>query len=43
MELAGIETEIFGDLEEGLIETLEWLDTNIGILKSLPVDYVHKQ
>ena len=30
-------------LEDGLIETLEWLDTNIGILKSLPVDYVHKQ
>ena len=28
MELAGIETEIFGDLEEGLIEELERQEAN---------------
>ena len=31
------------NLEQGLIDTLLWVDNNIEILKSLPADYIHKQ
>ena len=31
------------NLEQGLIDTLSWVDNNIEILKSLPADYIHKQ
>ena len=31
------------NLEEGLNDTLSWVDNNIEILKSLPADYIHKQ
>jgi dTDP-glucose 4,6-dehydratase len=31
------------NLEQGLIDTLSWVDDNIEILKSLPADYIHKQ
>ena len=31
------------NLEQGLINTLSWVDDNIAILKSLPADYIHKQ
>ena len=31
------------NLEQGLIDTLSWVDYNIEILKSLPADYIHKQ
>ena len=30
-------------LEQGLTDTLLWVDTNLEILKSLPADYIHKQ
>jgi dTDP-glucose 4,6-dehydratase len=29
-------------LEEGLIETLAWVDTNINTLKNFPLKYKHK-
>ena len=31
------------NLEQGLNDTLSWVDKNIEILKSLPADYIHKQ
>ena len=31
------------NLQQGLIDTLTWVDNNIEILKSLPADYIHKQ
>ena len=31
------------NLEQGLTDTLSWVDTNLEILKSLPADYIHKQ
>jgi dTDP-glucose 4,6-dehydratase len=31
------------NLEQGLIDTLLWVDNNIEILKSLPADYIHKR
>jgi dTDP-glucose 4,6-dehydratase len=31
------------NLENGLIDTLSWVDNNLNILKSLPADYIHKQ
>ena len=31
------------NLEQGLIDTLSWVDNNVEILKSLPADYIHKQ
>ena len=31
------------NLEQGLTNTLSWVDTNLEILKSLPADYIHKQ
>lgn len=31
------------NLEQGLIDTLSWVDNNIEILKNLPADYIHKQ
>jgi dTDP-glucose 4,6-dehydratase len=31
------------NLEQGLIDTLSWVDNNLEILKSLPADYIHKQ
>jgi dTDP-glucose 4,6-dehydratase len=31
------------NLEQGLIDTLSWVDSNLEILKSLPADYIHKQ
>jgi dTDP-glucose 4,6-dehydratase len=30
-------------LEEGLKETLDWIDANFDILKNQPLDYIHKQ
>ena len=29
-------------LDEGLKETLAWVDTNLNVLKTLPADYIHK-
>ena len=29
-------------LVDGLTETLEWVDTNLETLKTLPIDYIHK-
>jgi dTDP-glucose 4,6-dehydratase len=29
-------------LDEGLKETLAWVDSNLSILKTLPADYIHK-
>ena len=29
-------------LQEGLAETLTWIDTNLEVLKQLPADYIHK-
>jgi dTDP-glucose 4,6-dehydratase len=29
-------------LDDGLKETLEWVDVNLDVLKSLPADYIHK-
>ena len=31
------------NLEEGLKDTLSWVDNNLDLLKKLPADYVHKQ
>jgi dTDP-glucose 4,6-dehydratase len=31
------------NLDQGLIDTLSWVDNNIEILKSLPAEYIHKQ
>ena len=31
------------NLEEGLKDTLSWVDNNLDLLKQLPADYVHKQ
>lgn len=31
------------NLEQGLTDTLSWIDNNIEILKNLPADYLHKQ
>jgi dTDP-glucose 4,6-dehydratase len=31
------------NLEEGLIDTLSWVDSNFEVLKSLPANYIHKQ
>jgi dTDP-glucose 4,6-dehydratase len=31
------------NLEQGLIDTLSWVDNNIEILKGLPDEYIHKQ
>jgi len=31
------------NLEEGLMDTLSWVDNNLDLLKKLPADYVHKQ
>lgn len=31
------------NIEEGLQDTLNWIDNNLGNLKSLPADYIHKQ
>jgi dTDP-glucose 4,6-dehydratase len=31
------------NLEQGLTDTLSWVDSNLEILKSLPADYIHKQ
>ena len=31
------------NLEQGLTDTLSWIDNNIEVLKSLPADYIHKQ
>jgi dTDP-glucose 4,6-dehydratase len=31
------------NLEEGLKDTLRWVDNNLDLLKKLPADYVHKQ
>jgi len=31
------------NLEEGLMDTLSWVDNNLDLLKQLPADYVHKQ
>jgi dTDP-glucose 4,6-dehydratase len=31
------------NLEQGLTDTLLWVDSNLEILKSLPADYIHKQ
>lgn len=31
------------DLETGLVDTLDWVDANIGVLKELPDQYVHKE
>jgi dTDP-glucose 4,6-dehydratase len=31
------------NLEEGLKDTLSWVDNNLELLKKLPADYVHKQ
>ena len=31
------------NLEQGLTDTLSWVDTNLEILTSLPADYIHKQ
>ena len=31
------------NLEQGLIDTLSWVDDNIDILKSLPAEYIHKK
>jgi len=31
------------NLEQGLIDTLSWIDNNIEVLKNLPADYTHKQ
>jgi len=31
------------NLEEGLKNTLRWVDNNLDLLKQLPADYVHKQ
>jgi dTDP-glucose 4,6-dehydratase len=30
------------DLDQGLLATLNWVDTNLDILKTLPADYIHK-
>jgi dTDP-glucose 4,6-dehydratase len=30
------------NLEQGLKETLDWVDTNLDVLKKLPADYIHK-
>ena len=30
-------------LEDGLKETLDWIDSNLDILKNQPLDYIHKQ
>jgi len=29
-------------LEEGLKETLDWVDKNLDVLQTLPADYIHK-
>jgi dTDP-glucose 4,6-dehydratase len=31
------------NLEQGLTDTLSWIDNNIEVLKNLPADYLHKQ
>lgn len=31
------------DLAEGLKQTLDWVDTNLETLKTLPADYIHKR
>jgi len=31
------------NIEQGLIDTLSWVDNNIEVLKNLPADYLHKQ
>lgn len=30
------------NLDDGLTETLEWVDKNLEVLKALPADYIHK-
>ena len=30
-------------LDDGLKETLGWVDANLDVLKTLPADYIHKQ
>ena len=30
------------DLEEGIASTIKWVDRNLGTLKTLPHDYIHK-
>lgn len=30
------------DLDDGLKQTLEWVDRNLGVLETLPADYIHK-
>ncbi|NBW52027.1 MAG: dTDP-glucose 4,6-dehydratase, partial [Betaproteobacteria bacterium] len=30
------------DLDQGLAQTLAWVDANLEVLKTLPADYIHK-
>src|SRR3990167_2696964 len=30
------------DLEEGIDQTIEWVEKNINVLQSMPLDYIHK-
>ena len=30
-------------LSEGLEDTLNWIDSNLEVLRNLPADYIHKQ
>ena len=30
------------DLDQGLAQTLAWIDANLEVLKTMPADYIHK-